>query len=194
MKDNTENILAIMDYVVEDAKENRHEVVVPEPEPVEEVTIDQLTKNWENSKAKVEEKKKSSVWDTTVKPLDKKEEVYSYFKRKIITGPYLCVILENVFGVPHEMTYEIEDELTKEGFVPGHIRNKERLIADVELWKRVLATCERDKIDGSFYHDAGEILKSRMSSLNIMNAYEEKLEISRGEEAVRNSCRGKRKI
>lgn len=189
MKDNMKNMQDLMNDVLQEVISNRQKVVIaePEPEPVEEVTIDQLTKDWEEAQPKAEEKPR--LWDTTVKPLEKKEEVYSYFKRKIITGPYLCVILENVFGVPHEMTYEIEDELTKEGFVPGHIRNKERLIADVELWKKVLATCERDKIDGSFYHDAGEILKSRMSSLNIMNAQEEKLEIARGEEAVRNSCR-----
>lgn len=198
MKDNMKNMLDLMDDVLQEVISSRQDVVVTEPEPeskpepVEEVTIDQLTKDWEEAQPKAEEK--SRLWDTKVKPLEKKEEVYSYFKRRIITGPYLDVVLEHVFGIPREMTYEIEDDLTKEGFSTGHVGNKDRLIGEVELWKRVIATCERDKIEGDFYEDAYTILKRRMSSLNLMNVEEEKRELLNGEESVRKSCGRRKKI
>ena len=194
MKDNMENMQDLMNDVLQEVITNRQKVVIaePEPKPVEDVTIDQLTKDWEEAQPKAEEKPR--LWDTTVKPLEKKEEAYSYFKHRIITGPYLDAILENVFGIPRELTYQIEDDLTKEGFTTGHVGNKDRLIGEVELWKRVVATCERDKIEGDFYEDAYTILRRRMSSLNLMNAEEEKRELLNGDEAVRKSCKGRKRL
>ena len=193
MKDNKKSLMDIMDDVIQDIETKRQEVTIQEPEPPkpEKVeSLDDLTKGWEEAKAE----EKPRFWDTTAKPLEKKEEVYTYFKRRIITGPYLCIILEHVFSVPHDVAYEIEADLIKGGFVPGHITLKDKIVAEVELWKRVIATCERDKIEGDFYEDAHHILRNRMSTMNTINAHEEKMEILSGEEAVRKSCKGRRKF
>ena len=190
MKENMKNIQDIMDDVLQDVISNKKDVAVTEPKPEKVESLEDLMNGWEAAKAE----EKPVLWDTTVKPLERKEEVYSYFKRRIITGPYLDAILEHVFGIPREMTYEIEADLTKEGFSTGHVGNKDRLICEVELWKRVIATCERDKIEGDFYEDAYTILKRRMSNLNLMNAEEEKRELLNGEESVRKSCGRRKKI
>ena len=194
MKDNKKNLMDIMDDVIQHIEEKRQEVTIaeqepPKPEKVE--SLDDLTKGWEDAKAKAEEKPR--FWDTTAKPLEKKEEVYSYFKRRIITGPYLCIILEHVFSVPHDVAYEVEADLIKGGFVPGHITLKDKIVAEVELWKRVIATCERDKIEGDFYEDAHHILRNRLSDMNIMNAMADQRELGIGENVVRQTCKGKKK-
>lgn len=193
MKDNKKSLMDIMDDVIQDIETKRQEVVIQEPEPPkpEKVeSLEDLTKGWEAAKAE----EKPRLWDITAKPLEKKEEVYPYFKRRIITGPYLCIILEHVFSVPHDVAYEVEADLIKGGFVPGHITLKDRIVAEVELWKKVIATCERDKIEGDFYEDAHHILRNRMSTMNTINAHEEKMEILSGEEAVRKSCKGRKRL
>ena len=188
MKDTSE----IIDDVLQEVISNRQEVTIQEPEPPkpEKVeSLDDLTKYWEAAKAE----EKPRLWDTTAKPLEKKEEVYPYFKRRIITGPYLCIILEHVFSVPHDVAYEVEADLIKGGFVPGHITLKDKIVAEVELWKRVIATCERDKIEGDFYEDAHHILRNRLSDMNIMNAMADQRELGIGENVVRQTCKGKKK-
>jgi hypothetical protein len=188
------DIQNIMDDVIQEVTTKRQEVVITEPEPEKVESLDDLLKGWEEAKPKAEDKKKPNIWNMNAKPLEKKEEVYSYFTRRIITGPYLCIILEHVFSVPHEMAYEIEAELTKDGLDSGFIPLRDKIIAEVELWKRVLAKCERDKIEGDFYEDAHKILGNRLSELNIINAHAEKMEIKNGEESVRKSCKGWKKF
>ena len=203
MKDNTKNIQDIMDDVMNDIISSRNEMVTPEPkieksEKVEKVeSLDDLMRGWTESTAALntrpQERKTRLVWNgSNSATIGKKEDVYPFFTKRIITGPYLQVILENVFSVPHEEACAIEADLTKKGLTSIHISLREKLEMEVDLWNRVIATCEANKIDGVFYEDAHGILRHRLSDLNLMNQRADQRELGIGENVVRQTCKGKK--
>lgn len=174
------------------AKQNQIELAPVKEEPKEVTeTLDQLESNWRMAKRKSEEERHPTPkYQERSVPFNKKEEVLDYWRDSSVTEPYIDVIMEHVFGVPHEFIYDYEKEYTQIGKIPVRPRPIDRAYRRVELWGRVLATMEMKKIDDpTFREDVEQMRRNALSDVSSYLRNQEKKEMEEGENSVRKSVR-----
>ena len=156
-------------------------------------TLEQLESNWRMANKKVENENHPRLkYQERSEPFKKKEEVLDYWRDNTVTEPYINVILENCFGVPHEVIYDYEDEYKQMGKIPVHHTWLDICYRRIELWGRVLATIDSIKIetpDPTFREFVEYKMRDALREVSAMNAKAERREIEKSENEMRRSFR-----
>lgn len=135
----------------------------PAQEPKE--TLDQLMSDWRAKNNDTNMESRPTV-DYNAIPFLKKEELYDYWRNGTVTESYIIVAIEHLFGVPHDLWEQIEEDIHAIGRIPGKVLAEDRLQREIDFFNRVLSTATRVKdISQQFVKDYSEIRNNRLHAL-----------------------------
>lgn len=167
-----------------------------------EETLEELTSGWKavtnlpNDKTCAERTPIHTMFKEKYPPFLKKEEVLEYWRDNTVTEPYIDVIMENVFGVPHEIIYDYEREYTKMGKIPVRPTHLDKEYRRIELWGRVLSTLDFNKTETpspTFREDVEKIRRNALSEVSRILQSKEMREIKDAEDEMRKGLKRARR-
>lgn len=157
----------------------------PQEKKEEEETLEQLESDW-RMKTNEPERATRTVYDEHAKPFLKKEELYDYWRDDSVTEPYIIVAVENLFGVPHELWRQVEDDIHAIEKIPVRLLQQERIERQLEFFNRVLSTASITKdVNPQFVADYRQVQYNRLHELASMRYAQERREHAE-EERSRN--------
>lgn len=148
----------------------------PQEKKEEEDTLEQLESDW-RMKTNEPERATRTVYDEHAKPFLKKEELYDYWRDGSVTEPYIIVAVENLFGVPHELWRQVEDDIHAIEKIPVRLLPEERIERMLEFFNRVLSTTSITKdVNPQFVADYRQAQYNRLHELASMRYAQERRE------------------
>ena len=157
----------------------------PPPPKKEEETLEQLESDW-RMKTNEPERATRTVYDEHARPFLKKEELYDYWRDGSVTEPYIIVAVENLFGVPHELWRQVEDDIHAIEKIPVRLLPQERIERQLEFFNRVLSTASITKdVNPQFVADYTQAQYNRLHDLASQRYAQERREHAE-EERSRN--------
>ena len=157
----------------------------PPPPKKEEETLEQLESDW-RMKTNEPERATRTVYDEHARPFLKKEELYDYWRDGSVTEPYIIVAVENLFGVPHELWRQVEDDIHAIEKIPVRLLPTERIERQLEFFNRVLSTVSITKdVNPQFVADYTQAQYNRLHDLASQRYAQERREHAE-EERSRN--------
>ena len=202
LKKKSEQMKRIAEECADKANQKHDEDEQPQSkdEPENEDTLEELTSSWKAATTLPNETRDNTPMRTMFKekypPFLKKEEVLDYWRDHTVTEPYINVIMENVFGVPHEIIYDYENEYTKMGKIPVRPTPLDKEYRRIELWGRVLSTLDFNKTETpspTFREDVEKIRRNALSEVSMILQSKERRERKAAEDEMRNGLKRARR-
>ncbi len=205
LKSKSEQMKRIANECADKAKRNHDEdAQTPSKEdmPEHEETLEELTSSWKaattlpNDKTCAESTPMRTMFKEKYPPFIKKEEVLDFWRDHTVTEPYIDMIMENCFGVPHEIIYDYEAEYTKMGKIPVRPTPLDKEYRRIELWGRVLSTLDFNKTETpspTFREDVEKIRRSALSEMSMILQGKERRERKDAEDEMRKGLKRARR-
>lgn len=125
----------------------------PEPKPEKVETLDELVSAWYDRPYETEPKP-GVAYNENAPVFHTREEVISYYQRRVITAPYMHVVLQQLFGDPKDKWMEVENEANK-GLLPWLRTSNcvDKMFEYLDFWNRVKTTTKFKKNNGVKFTD-----------------------------------------